>query len=81
MDALLPGAAALHVECVAAGVIVAWGDTDIDNPSSALHRRDEIGVYEHGAYLSVDTGKLTCAPHFARQVVAALAGRALAAVA
>lgn len=81
MDALLPGAAALRVEDVAAGVIVAWGDTDIDSPSSALHRRDEIGVHEHGAYISVDTGKLTCAPHFSRQVVAALAGRALPAIA
>lgn len=44
---------------MAAGVIVAWGDTDIDSPSSALHGRDEIGVPEHGAHRSVDTGKRT----------------------
>ena len=50
---------------VRGGAIVAWGDTDIDDPQSELHRRFEIGVHSHGRYHSVDPGKLTMAPYFA----------------
>jgi glycerol-3-phosphate dehydrogenase len=53
---------------VAAGVVVAWGDSDIDKPDSELHRRLDIGVHDHDGYLSVDTGKLTTAPLFAAKV-------------
>lgn len=50
---------------VAGGVIVAQGDTDIDDPDSALHSRFEIGVRSQGGYHTVETGKYTTAPLFA----------------
>jgi hypothetical protein len=50
---------------VKGGVIVAWGDTDIYDPASELHRRFEIGVTSTGRFHSIDPGKLTMAPHFA----------------
>ena len=50
---------------VQGGVIVAWGCTDIDDPTSELHHRYEIGVASNGNYHSVDPGKLTMAPYFA----------------
>jgi glycine/D-amino acid oxidase-like deaminating enzyme len=50
---------------VRGGVIVAWGETDIDDPFSLLHRRYEIGVSSEGRYHSVDPGKYTMAPYFA----------------
>jgi hypothetical protein len=56
------------------GWIFAWGDRDIDDPASELHRRCDVGVRRHGRYLSVDTGKLTVAPLFAERAVAMLAG-------
>jgi glycine/D-amino acid oxidase-like deaminating enzyme len=53
-------------ECaVQGGVIVAWGRTDIDDPTSELHRRHDIGVTSKGRYHSVDPGKLTMTPYFA----------------
>jgi hypothetical protein len=51
---------------VRGGVIVAWGHTDIDDPASELHQRHDIGVTSRGRYHSVDPGKLTMAPYFAR---------------
>jgi hypothetical protein len=50
---------------VKGGVIVAWGETDIYDPASELHRRFEIGVTSAGRFHSVDPGKLTMAPYFA----------------
>jgi glycine/D-amino acid oxidase-like deaminating enzyme len=50
---------------VKGGVIVAWGETDIYDPHSELHRRFEIGVTSTGRFHSVDPGKLTMAPYFA----------------
>ena len=51
---------------VRGGAIVAWGETDIDDPESELHRRYEIGVTTSGRYHTVDPGKLTMAPYFAK---------------
>lgn len=51
---------------VKAGVIVAWGSTDIDDRASELHRRHEIGVHSYDRYHSIDPGKFTMAPCFAR---------------
>jgi hypothetical protein len=51
--------------CVKGGVIVAWGQTDIYDARSELHRRYEIGVTSAGRFHSVDPGKLTMAPYFA----------------
>ena len=52
---------------VGGGVIFAWGETDIDDPSSALHARSDVGVKSYGRYHSIDTGKLTLAPLFAKR--------------
>src|SRR6266404_6961460 len=51
--------------CVKGGVIVAWGQSDICDPRSELHRRYEIGVTSAGRFHSADPGKLTMAPYFA----------------
>jgi hypothetical protein len=53
---------------VRGGVIFAWGETDIDDPSSELHERHAIGPRSHGRYHTVDTGKLTTAPLFGKRL-------------
>jgi glycine/D-amino acid oxidase-like deaminating enzyme len=63
LRALDPGE--LEDVTVKGGVIVAWGETDIYDPESELHRRFEIGVTSTGRFHSVDPGKLTMAPFFA----------------
>lgn len=50
---------------VGGGVIIARGETDIDDPGSYLHRRSKIGPTAYGSYLTVDTGKYCTAPLFA----------------
>ena len=52
---------------VKGGVIVAWGETDIYDPESELHRRYEIGITTKGRFHSIDPGKLTMAPLFAEE--------------
>lgn len=47
-------------------MITAWGETDISDPASELHRRYEIGVNSAEGHHSIDTGKYTMAPLFAR---------------
>jgi glycine/D-amino acid oxidase-like deaminating enzyme len=69
---LVPGLADLREEHLAdavvkGGVIVAWGETDIDDPHSELHNRFAIGVTTEDGYHSVDPGKLTMAPYFAQR--------------
>lgn len=71
LSEIMPGLQALRLDTIAdymvrGGVIVAWGRTDIDDPASELHRRCEIGVHSHGNYHSVDPGKLTMIPYFAK---------------
>ena len=53
---------------VGAGVIFAWGETDIHDRGSELHERHAIGPVSRGRYHSVDTGKLTMAPLFGKTV-------------
>ncbi len=65
----MPALRGLRIDGVKAGVVMAWGESDIDQRDSELHRRHDIGVHDHDGYLSVDTGKLTTAPLFARHVV------------
>jgi glycine/D-amino acid oxidase-like deaminating enzyme len=80
---LVPGLARLTDEDLAdtvvkGGVIVAWGETDVDDPASELHNRFAIGVTSQDGYHSVDPGKLTMAPFFAQRCadrVAAAYGR------
>lgn len=70
MAQFVPSLRALHPKeledvTVKGGSIVAWGQTDIYDPASELHRRFEIGVTSTGRFHSVDPGKLTMAPYFA----------------
>jgi hypothetical protein len=67
---------ALSEATVRGGTIVAWGETDIYDPKSELHRRFEIGVTSAGQFHSVDPGKLTMAPFFAEVCADRIAGRA-----
>lgn len=48
-----------------AGVIVAYGKTDVDDAKSGLHERTQAGVTSVDGYHSLDAGKLTTAPLFA----------------
>lgn len=75
LDAWCPGLAGLVPLDVAAGVIVAWGETDIDDHASRLHRRDELGVTSHDGYHTVETGKLTTAPRMAKLAADAVSPR------
>ena len=50
------------IHTVDGGVIYSWGETDIDDRASMLHKRHEIGFAHHDGYYTVDTGKFTCAP-------------------
>ena len=68
-DAYIPGLACSKVNHVAAGVIFSWGKTDINDPESELHERYNIGVETHDGYFSINTGKFTCAPLFAQQLL------------
>jgi len=54
---------------VGGGVIFAFGKSDIDDEASGLHERHSIGARSFGRYHSVDTGKFTTAPLFAKQLV------------
>lgn len=67
MAEIIPGLHGARPEHVAvrAGVIVAWGSSDIDDQTSELHRRHEIGVHSYDRYHSIDAGKLTMVPYFA----------------
>lgn len=59
---------------VKGGAIVAVGETDIYDPNSELHNRYEIGTTSIGRYHSIDPGKLTMAPYFAKQFAENLLG-------
>lgn len=50
------------------GVIFAWGSTDIDDASSELHQRFDIGITREGRYYSIDPGKYTTVPMYAVEV-------------
>jgi hypothetical protein len=67
-DVIVPGFAQCRIDSVAAGVIFSWGRTDIDDPVSELHRRDDIGPSAHDGYVTVNTGKITTAPLFGQRV-------------
>jgi len=71
----LPALQGVSIEAITAGIVVAWGASDIDHPASELHHRHAIGVHDGDGYLSIDTGKLTTAPHFAAQVAELLGSR------
>ena len=66
IDAWYPGMAASQPLVVDAGAIVAYGRTDVDDAASGLHDRSRVGVRSNDGYHSVDPGKLTTAPLFAK---------------
>jgi glycine/D-amino acid oxidase-like deaminating enzyme len=53
---------------VKAGIIFAWGQTDIHDRASGLHERYAIGPASRGRYHTIDTGKLTMAPLFGKML-------------
>jgi hypothetical protein len=53
---------------ICGGEIFAWGKTDIDDITSELHHRYQIGIHSIDNYHSIDTGKYTTAPYFAMKV-------------
>ncbi|MBA3506928.1 MAG: FAD-binding oxidoreductase [Betaproteobacteria bacterium] len=60
---------------VDAGAIVAYGGSDVDDAKSGLHDRTRIGVSSRDGYHSLDPGKLTTAPLFARLAADRVMGR------
>ena len=52
--------------------IVARGDTDVDDPESSLHRRDDTGPIGGNGWWSVNTGKLTTAPLYGEMAASKL---------
>lgn len=51
------------------GPILAVAQSDIPDPQSRLHQRTLFGFHRRGAVIAVDTGKLTCAPRLAEELV------------
>ncbi len=66
------------LECVASseikngriggGWIFGWGESGIEDRTSGLHKRFDVGPQHADGYISVDAGKLTSAPLFALAV-------------
>lgn len=70
LDRIIPGLGVTGIDTIDAGVITAWGTSDVDDPASGLHQRHDVGPQAHDGWISVDTGKLTTAPLFAERAVA-----------
>lgn len=70
LDPYLPGLVRSKMIAVDAGGIVAKGSTDVDDPASQLHSRNDIGMMHHvgTSYYSVDPGKWTTAPWYAVRI-------------
>ncbi len=80
LAAVIPGAGNLPADLtkacrVKAGVIVAWGSTDIPDRGSGLHERFAVGPVSHGRYHTIDTGKLTLAPYFGKMTADRILGK------
>jgi hypothetical protein len=54
---------------VGGGWVAAAGTGSLADPASTLHRRQDVGIFRRGRYISVDTGKYSIAPWLAAQVV------------
>jgi hypothetical protein len=78
IDAWYRGMGACEPVQVDAGAIVAIGRSDVDDPSSGLHDRSQIGVTSTDGWHSVDPGKLTTAPWFAVAAADRVAARGAA---
>lgn len=77
IDAWYPGAADATPLLVDAGAIVAYGQTDVDDPASGLHNRTRVGVTSMNGYHTVDPGKLTTAPLFGFRAACRVLGATL----
>lgn len=55
-------------EDVLAGPILASAKTDIDDPASGLHKRNQFGIFRNGNVFTANTGKFTCAPGLALEL-------------
>ena len=80
LRAVVPQLSALDPQTIASsdvggGVIFAWGASDIDDPASFLHTRATIGPESYGRYHTVNTGKFTTAPMFAKVIADRVTGR------
>ncbi|GAB5375771.1 MAG: hypothetical protein AcusKO_22330 [Acuticoccus sp.] len=58
------------------GYITSWGESGIEDPSSELHERHDIGPHGTASYQSIDTGKFTTAPLFAQMATQRILGLA-----
>jgi hypothetical protein len=76
IDAWYPGVADASPLLVDAGAIVAYGQTDVDDPASGLHNRTRVGVISVDGYHTVDPGKLTTAPLFGCRTAGRILGAA-----
>lgn len=68
LDRIIPGVRRATASSIDAGVVFSWGNTDVDDLESEFHQRYDVGLYKNDGYFSINTGKLTCAPFFARQL-------------
>ncbi len=73
LTALVPAVTRLPAERVAdsevlGGIIYALGTREVNDPQSGLHERYEVGPRSFGRYHTIDTGKYTVAPLFARRM-------------
>ncbi|MDO6746264.1 NAD(P)/FAD-dependent oxidoreductase [Gilvimarinus sp. 1_MG-2023] len=59
---------------VGGGYILSWGESDIDDPGSELHKRFQIGFQSVDNWHSLDTGKYCSGPYFAKQLSEHLLG-------
>lgn len=48
--------------------IYAPGSSDVNNPKSLLHQRTQVGITQSGNYFSINPGKYTSAPYFAKEL-------------
>ena len=46
-----------NADHIAGGIIMARGDSDIDDRKSELHQRHHIGVREHRGFVSIHTDR------------------------
>lgn len=76
LDALVPLFPALEGSEVLSsrpGLIVAEGRSDVNDPTSSLHIREEIGAENHDGWWTVGPAKLTTAPLVAQQTATRIA--------
>jgi glycine/D-amino acid oxidase-like deaminating enzyme len=73
---LFPDLASSEIVSSMAGVIMAEGSSDIDDPRSTLHYRKDYGVTHHDGWWSIDTGKYTAAPLLAERTAIAISNEA-----